>query len=91
LIDLSQQLTEVHYFYGPETSTQLYYKLHEIISHDHLGRVVSAVIALRTNQKYSGVLKSIPERFINQNCPPIEVAFDSIAQFKMQICVEMTD
>lgn len=48
-MDLSRQLTEVYYFSPPETSTQLYYKLHEILTPNHIGRVVSGVVTLRTN------------------------------------------
>lgn len=33
----------------------------------------------------------MPEKFINANCPPIEVAFTALTQLKMQICLDMAD
>ena len=87
LIDIKLNLHETYLIYGHDTATQLYYKMHDILTpSDQLFH--KTFPAVRTNVKYSGTLKTHLRGLITPRSPILEITTGNDEPHRLQIILE---
>lgn len=67
LMDLKFYFSEFHLIEGKDQSTQLYYKIYEILDRNKYTNILMSQAILKTNHKYSGTIKNHPPKIINDH------------------------